>query len=113
MYRSASNHKLHARIHLAGPVSLTQLNLLLTALLGDPEGFIPGQVGLADLQADSGWDLDFEGEDHVWHDLDAIRPAQTPDARPFRDIEAILRDRVRAGYDPVAARIALDPDAPL
>lgn len=71
-YRDASNNKVHDCVILDGRLSETQIEAMLGALFED-EKFIPGQVGLDDLQGrfDHGraWE---EQEDHVWHELRAI-----------------------------------------
>jgi hypothetical protein len=69
-YRDADNHKQHAVIVLRGEIDADGLTAIL-GKLDDHQGFIPGQVGLDDLQerTSNGWDAD---SDHPWHELDSI-----------------------------------------
>jgi len=71
-YADASNYKVFGVAILEGRASDDQIRQMLDTL-EDGEFFIPGQVGLRDLQADfqhgAGWD---DQDDHVWHRLEAI-----------------------------------------
>ncbi len=71
-YRDASNYKATSSLVLYGAMSPEQAQAVLRSL--DDEGFIPGQVGLPDLQdsfagCESYWDPE---QDDAWHDLDCI-----------------------------------------
>jgi hypothetical protein len=72
-YRDASNNKVHDCVILDGRLTEHQIEKMLASLF-ENEKFIPGQVGLQDLQdkfeAGREWD---DEEDHVWHELVAIQ----------------------------------------
>lgn len=71
-YRDASNNKCFKEVVLGGRISAEQVHRIATNLEGG-EFFIPGQVGLADLQgefvAGAGWD---EDDDHPFHTITDI-----------------------------------------
>lgn len=105
LYRCAANYKISGSHRWTGTFSLLELAILLTALLGDSEGFIPGQLGLANLPLEAGWSLDFTGDDHPWHVLTALE-AHAPDPGATEAPEAFLdlaRKALQTGYDPIAA----------
>lgn len=78
-YRDLSNNKVHDCVILAGRLTEPQIETILGTLF-EKEKFIPGQVGLNDLQtkfeSSRGWD---DQEDQVWHELRSI---QYIDRRP-------------------------------
>lgn len=78
MYRDASNYKKTNVAVLKGRISLGQIGLIESSL-NDGEFFIPGQVGLQDLQGEfehgGGWD---EDDDHVWHTISSIEYTDQP-----------------------------------
>jgi hypothetical protein len=79
MYRDASNYKQTNVVLLDGRLTEAQIEKIL-ASLDDKQFFIPGQVGLQDLQGEfehgAGW---HEQDDHVWHELQTI---EYRDGRP-------------------------------
>jgi hypothetical protein len=79
MYRDASNYKTTKVVLLEGRLTDQQIEKIL-GTLEDKMFFIPGQVGLPDLQGEfehgAGW---HEQDDHVWHELQSI---EYRDGRP-------------------------------
>lgn len=80
MYRDASNYKTSSKIVLAGRITVDDERRYRSNLV-DGGDFIPGQIGLSDLQdsffgCDSYWDPDL---DHPYHELTGIEPSE---ARP-------------------------------
>lgn len=87
MYRDASNYKAFRNEVLEGVLTPKQITEIKQAAA--PDGFIPSQVGLDNLQGelmsyDSGCGSDdydpfgADGDDHVWHELDAIERTKEP-----------------------------------
>jgi hypothetical protein len=85
MYRDADNYKKTGSVVLAGRMSADQVRTL-NASLSDSEFFIPGQVGLKDLQGEfehgGGWD---EESDHVWHTIEAVKHTSAAPTGPSVD----------------------------
>ena len=83
LYRDASNYKQGGDVVVNGRVTLSDLEPLL--YFG--ELFIPGDVGLPELQAN----FETQGfafptaDDHVWHELESCEPTE---ATPTVDISA-------------------------
>ncbi|MGY3582283.1 hypothetical protein ACVIGB_000792 [Bradyrhizobium sp. USDA 4341] len=79
IYRDKSNNKKTSIVLLDGRLSKSQIEKMLVGLDKELQ-FIPGQVGLPDLQNEfeqtSGW---LAQDDHVWHELQAI---EYRDGRP-------------------------------
>jgi hypothetical protein len=72
-YRLSLTHKIKCRIILAGPVGSHEVAVIKDRL-EDGVYFVPGQVGLPDLQCrfdetDARWDPRI---DHPWHELEKI-----------------------------------------
>lgn len=63
MYRDASNWKQFGRVIFSGAISRDDVEAVLKARY-DGEWFIPGQIGMVDLQ--EGWDPQY---DHPFHEL--------------------------------------------
>lgn len=90
-YRDGDNYKVAGDVVLAGLLSQSDKDAILahcdSALTGNPS-FIPGQVGLKDLQdsfeTPSRWD---DRRDHPWHEIDVIEDtdmaADSGDAQDF------------------------------
>lgn len=81
MYRDASNYKAFRNEVLEGVLTPKQIAAIKQA--AEPDGFIPSQVGLDNLQGElMGYDSnrysdDYDpfgesGDDHVWHEIDEI-----------------------------------------
>lgn len=107
MYRDASNYKTRGTASIMGPFSRADLAVLIGALTaGDDRCFIPHQVGLPDLQEQMSGETDFgeDGDDHVWHTLEALgwRAVKTAD-HTWAEIGPRVRERLDSGYDIVAA----------
>lgn len=84
MYRDGSNFKASHALVLAGTLTPEQIREAMTAGNGgvhDEPQFIPGQIGLPDLQdAFSGPSMWSEDRDHPWHTLlDVEMVDQAPD----------------------------------
>lgn len=101
-YRDGSNYKASGVASFAGAASEAQ-KLRLVAALADLDGdrfFIPGQVGLLDLQdsfgVESCWDPD---EDHPWHSIEEIVTGLGEPSDP-RDIETFIQACEGAAWDP-------------
>ncbi len=71
MYRDADNYKYGGHVVFGGAISLCQLEDLFANLDEDDHGFIPGQIGIRDLQGDAtgGWQ---EESDHPWHNVRTV-----------------------------------------
>lgn len=66
-YADASNYKMAGTALFAGQISFDELVTLFRACEKGEDGFIPGQVGLPDLQERlADWN---EETDHPWHEL--------------------------------------------
>lgn len=91
MYRDASNYKKTNVAVLRGRISLEQIGLIQSSL-DDDEFFIPGQVGLKDLQGEfehgGGWD---EDDDHVWHTISLIEYTDQP-ANSDLSVDEMMRN---------------------
>jgi hypothetical protein len=86
MYRDADNYKAGGRAILEGTLTRAQKQAI-EAKLDEEKYFIPGQVGLADLQdsfvgCESEWNPD---RDHPWHTLSSI---EETDLSPTVDMSA-------------------------
>lgn len=101
MYRDASNYKQFRDVCIAGRITRDQLDRFVLDL---DEGFrfVPGQVGLPDLQGefDDGWDYEL---DHPYHELLEISytdaaPNSTLTAAALAD--ALATTEWNALYDP-------------
>lgn len=72
MYRDADNYKMHKSTVLGGRITPEQVKIVLDNREGG-EFFIPGQVGMTDLQGEfshgAGWD---GNSDHPWHTIQEI-----------------------------------------
>ena len=107
LYRDAANYKQHADVVVRGRVGFEDLKPFLES----GEWFIPGDVGLPDLQhnfALQGCALP-TADDHVWHELVSCEPA---DASPTMDMTAAelmqrFRDAARSGWRVSAAQTRL------
>lgn len=68
MYRDGANYKEGERVVIAGRLTLAEVE----ECLDDEDGFIPGDVGLPELQERlQGFP---SGDDHVWHELEEMEP---------------------------------------
>ena len=69
-YRDGANYKAHGSAVLAGAATADQVDAILNGL-DDEGGFIPGQVGLSDLQTTlaGGWK---DEVDHPFHEISSI-----------------------------------------
>lgn len=76
-YRDVNNYKQHTEVVLAGAITAQQIETIL-AHLDEDGGFIPGQVGLDDLQPrmTGGYDADM---DHPFHDINGIELTEEPE----------------------------------
>src|SRR3546814_7134465 len=63
MYRDGSNWKTGAQVTFAGRITRDEISMILNARYDD-RWFIPGQVGMTDLQ--DGWDSQL---DHPFHEI--------------------------------------------
>ena len=112
IYRDASNYKTTNRVVVSGALAPSEKAELL-ACLDTGENFIPGQVGLAELQSDlAKWNGgEMTDDDHVWHELQEDGIADT-DERPTIDLGAadLLKAFKRAAnaWDVVGAMKRLD-----
>jgi hypothetical protein len=91
-YRDASNFKVMGEVNIRGglhglwaPLTHLQAALLLLDTSEDPLSFIPGQVGLPDLQdsfagCESHWDPE---SDTPWHKLVSIEPIPEGSAKNY------------------------------
>lgn len=111
MYRDAANHKSRRSISIKGPFSRLDIAILMGALhVGDDESFIPHQIGLDDLQAESGQEPDYEGDDHVWHTVEALGWREMGRADlDWNTLRPVFLNRAEQGYDLIAAMQHLDP----
>jgi len=103
-YRDASNYKAHGRRSWSGRIDRAGLAEILSALLGDPEGFIPEDLGFSHLAKDREWELDWEENDHPWHQVSSLSTAAAEPGDP--DIATLLeraRDVLENGFDEVSA----------
>jgi hypothetical protein len=72
MYRDADNYKAHTAIVLQGRITVADANQIVKGLY-EGEAFIPGQIGLPDLQGSlTQWDGWNEETDHPFHDITRI-----------------------------------------
>jgi hypothetical protein len=109
LYRDASNYKYRGSCAIAGPIDRVGLGWLLAALTGGDEGgFIPSQIGMRDLQPTDS--LDFDGDDHVWHELEGIgwRSLKVEADTTWDDVRPLAEARALVGYDVAAALAAFD-----
>lgn len=102
MYRDGANYKCCRDVVFSGRADRAHLALLCMCL-DDEGGFIPGQVGLADLQdsfqgCESAWDPDL---DHPFHELCGMATTDAPatggDLREF--VKRMLHARYVDGWD--------------
>jgi len=108
MYRDASNFKAFGIQHFTGTIDEERLDILLTCLWMDGEGFIPHQVGLKDLQFDQSWEIDFEASDHPWHEIEDVKISEAIGKhQSINHIIALARDRITQGWDEISAIIHL------
>lgn len=115
-YRDVSNCQVVRTVVLAGRISHEQVGLMVAAMI-DTECFIPGQVGLVDLQGElARWDGDdndpaFRSGDHPFHTIEEI--AYTDDDADDLSVEALVRVWPRSADDWDAAiaedRLVVDP----
>jgi hypothetical protein len=99
LYRDAENHKVGAEVVFQGCYRASEDLAPLLMAMDQSEGtpsFIPGQVGLADLQdsfqgCESRWDPE---SDHPWHEVTHIEPVLDTRAGPTdaRSIVEFSRD---------------------
>lgn len=94
-YRDASNYKQYCEIVIRGVMSADQAAAIASKLDGD-DGFIPGMVGLVDLQSMLG---EWSDDDHVFHDICSITRT---------DAEASLGDGL--SVDALVAAFAAAPE---
>jgi hypothetical protein len=108
MYRDASNFKAFGTQHFVGCIDEERLDILLTCLWMNSEGIIPHQIGMKDLQSEQDWELDFEGNDHPWHDIEQFKIGEPVGKhQSINYIVALARDRISQGWDEIAAIICL------
>lgn len=76
LYRDADNYKQFGTAIFKGAMTSQQLETIL-AHLDEDGGFIPGQVGMRDLQEmmATGWDNDL---DHPFHEITSIKLTEQP-----------------------------------
>lgn len=102
MYRDADNYKVGAEVVFEGRYRLAEdlapMLLALDSSVGTPS-FVPGQVGLKDLQdrfqgCESRWDPE---RDHPWHEVTGLEPVLAAQAAPTdeRSIFQFGRDVIR------------------
>ena len=105
MYRDADNYKKIGTAVLAGRMTADQVRTLKGSL-SDREFFIPGQVGLKDLQGEfehgAGWD---EESDHVWHTIEAVKHTKATPTGPSVDELMAAWPKTEEEWD-VAAHVA-------
>ena len=72
MYRDADNYKMSGRVIFDGRITEAQVRRLAEAL--DDGSFIPGQVGIEDLQEkfNDGKGEWIDDRDHPWHEVTGI-----------------------------------------
>jgi hypothetical protein len=72
-YRDADNYKVSLQVAVPGELSDQDVNRLLVRL-ADGEGFVPGQIGLPDLQMNFNGGITYwdEERDHPFHEIDDI-----------------------------------------
>lgn len=97
IYRDADNFKTGVTVALPGNLDVMDVSAI-SRKMNWMDGFVPGQVGLPDLQQDfnegmTWWD---EERDHPFHELTSITIARVPprDARVLDLPAAELRDRI-------------------
>lgn len=100
-YRDADNYKQHARAYFKGTLSDAQI-ADIRSVLDDGTYFIPGQVGMDELQ----WKFPSfpTDSDHVWHELqeDAITVEEDDDddeLLPVTDLYAAFMRIKETGWD--------------
>ena len=96
-YRDASNYKASKKLVLMGPLSDNEI-AEIQAELDEGAWFVPGQVGLEDLQDSftgclSWWDPE---QDHVWHELETLErtDAKADTMMTARELLEAFRDVV-------------------
>lgn len=101
-YRDASNYKTSRTTVLKGELSEAERQEI-HACLFEGTFFIPGQIGLADLQnsfqgCTSYWDPD---ADHIFHEINGLEPTDLPatDDMTAMDLLAAFRKAAQDGWD--------------
>ena len=119
LYRDGSNYKAAGHAVLTGAADAGQIAAIMALMDCDfgsgPASFIPGQVGLEDLQGcfatatgQSVWD---DEVDHPWHEVTGIETTDQPATVPMGVVEFL--DRLRTvTWDPdYRPALASGPDA--
>lgn len=105
LYRDGNNYKVYAQEAFQGKLTRQDLDIILSALMLDVDGFIPHQIGMRDIQADKGWEPEYmEGPDHPWHEVESItiEPAQSGDTS-IADLVSACRNILLTDYDSLSA----------
>jgi hypothetical protein len=117
MYRDAYNYKFGGTEIFQGVIDLSSVDIVLTALWMDLDGFIPHQILMTDQQLASGYSLDFEDQDHPWHSALSFRiktadKTQGEKHTSFEDLLRAAEDRLSEGWDEISAVAYLIENSP-
>jgi len=110
LYRDSGNYKQFASVVLTGEITPEE-RARIAAALDSGEYFIPGQVGLEDLQPKMPFFPNRES-DHVWHELDPNLGIAVVDYPPTMDLDVHeFASRFTGEWDILAAmkRLGLPP----
>lgn len=99
-YRNARADSVSGFARFAGRIDHIAHASLLTAISGAEMGcFIPSQVGLKDLHAKAGWEINLEDYDHVWHRFERFAARPGSGGEPIESLVDACRQRLSTGYD--------------
>ncbi len=111
-YRDGANYKTRHTEILSGVLTMADIESCLSNNACD-DGFIPGQVGMKELQEQLGDECQtgITGDDHVWHQVLEIVPTEdAPGALKAEDVKAAFL-AAKGNWDILAAceRTGVDP----